>query len=116
MYICVWCTHLRTGWASLLRGRGIPPPAEEDALGRGRLLRGAARERVGVEVAELGVDVALTGCRKASGDGVAGVRSLLGEGTGDRQSRTTVRYNCIVSLYIKCFVRFESDASLTTKV
>lgn len=116
MYICVWCTHLRTGWASLLRGRGIPPPAEEDALGRGRPLRGAARERVGVEVAELGVDVALTGCRKASGDGVAGVRSLLGEGTGNRQSRTTVRYNCIVSLYIKCFVRFESDASLTTKV
>lgn len=38
-----------------------------------------------MEVAELGVDVAFTGCRKASGDGVAGVRSLLGDGTGDGQ-------------------------------
>lgn len=57
----------------------MPPPAE--ALGRGRPLRGGASERVGVEVAELGVDVAFTGCLRASGDGVAGVRSLLGEGT-----------------------------------
>lgn len=63
----------------MLRGRGIPPPAE--ALGRGRPLRGGARERVGVEVAEPGLDVAFTGCLKASGEGVAGVRSLLGEGT-----------------------------------
>lgn len=74
----------------MLRGRGIPPPPPPppppvEALGRGRPLRGGARERVGVEVAELGVDVAFTGCRKASGDGVAGVRSLLGDGTGDGQ-------------------------------
>lgn len=73
----------------------MPPPAE--ALGRGRPLRGGARERVGVELAELGVDVAFTGCLKASGDGVAGVRSLLGEGTEDRQSRSTVRYNWVMS-------------------
>lgn len=59
----------------------MPPPAA--ALGRGRPLRGGASERVGVEVAELGVDVAFTGCLRASGDGVAGVRSLLGEGTAD---------------------------------
>lgn len=59
----------------------MPPPAE--ALGRGRPLRGGASERVGVEVAELGVDVAFTGCLRASGDGVAGVRSLLGEGIAD---------------------------------
>lgn len=78
-------THLRTGWASLLRGSGIPPPAEA-ALGRGRPLRGGARERVGVEVLETRVDVALTGCFRANGDGVAGVRSLLGEGTGDRRA------------------------------
>lgn len=57
----------------------MPPPAE--ALGRGRPLRGAARERVGVELAEPGLDVAFTGCLKASGEGAAGVRSLLGEGT-----------------------------------
>lgn len=68
----------------MLRGSGMPPPAE--ALGRGRPLRGGARERVGVEVAELGVDVAFTGCLKASGDGVAGLLSLLGEGTDKRQS------------------------------
>lgn len=43
-------------------------------------------ERVGVEVAEPGLDVAFTGCLKASGEGVAGVRSLLGEGTEDGQS------------------------------
>lgn len=97
--VCVWCTHLRTGWASLLRGRGPPPPPEE-ALGRGKPLRGEARERVGVEVAEPGLDVAFTGCLKASGDGVAGVLSLLGEGTEDRQSSNTVRYNRIVSLRI----------------
>lgn len=60
----------------------MPPPAE--ALGRGRPLRGGTRERVGVEVAELGLDVAFTGCLRASGDGVAGVRSLLGEGTKDK--------------------------------
>lgn len=72
----------------MLRGRGIPPPVE--ALGRGRPLRGGARERVGVEVAEPGLDVALTGCLKASGDGVAGVRSLLGEGTEDRQENSQV--------------------------
>lgn len=88
------CPYLRTGWASLLRGRGIPPPAE--ALGRGRPLRGGPRERVGVEVAEPGLDVAFTGCLKASGEGVAGVRSLLGEGTVDRQSRNRVRYNWIM--------------------
>ena len=69
----------------------MPPPAE--TLGRGRPLRGGARERVGVEVAEPGLGVAFTGCLRASGDGVAGVRSLLGEGTKDRRSRNTVRYN-----------------------
>lgn len=89
MCVCVGCTHLRTGWASLLRGRGIPPPAEA-ALGRGRPLRGGARERVGVELAEPMLDVAFTGCLRASGDGVAGVRSLLGDGTGDGQSNNTV--------------------------
>lgn len=67
----------------------MPPPPEP--LGRGRPLRGGAREREGVEVAEPGLGVAFTGCLKASGDGVAGVRSLLGEGTEDRQSRVTVR-------------------------
>lgn len=89
-------TYLRTGWASLLRGSGIPPPAEAAALGRGRPLRGGARERAGVEVLEARVDVAFTGCFRASGDGVAGVRSLLGEGTGDRraaQSRMSQRDN-----------------------
>lgn len=107
----MWCTYLRTGWASLLRGRGIPPPAEE-ALGRGRPLRGVARERVGVEVAEPGLDVAFTGCLKASGDGVAGVRSLLGEGTEDRQSRNTVSGLC---LQIVCFQRFQSVSGLKMK-
>lgn len=71
----------------------MPPPAE--ALGRGRPLRGGASERVGVEVAELGVDVAFTGCLKASGDGVAGVRSLLGDGTVD--GRESVRCNRVLS-------------------
>jgi len=75
-------TYLRTGCASLLRGRGIPPPPAA-ALGRGRPLRGGARERVGVEGAEPGLDVAFTGCLRASGDGVTGVLSLLGDGTGE---------------------------------
>ena len=75
----------------MLRGSGIPPPADA-ALGRGKPLRGGASERVGVEVAEPGLDVALTGCLRASGDGVAGVRSLLGDGTEDRQSGGTVRH------------------------
>lgn len=57
----------------------MPPPP---ALGRGRPLRAGPRERVGVEAPEPGVDVAFTGCLRARGDGVAGVRSLLGEGTG----------------------------------
>ena len=39
-----------------------------------------------MEVLETRVDVAFTGCFRANGDGVAGVRSLLGEGTGDRQA------------------------------
>lgn len=77
----------------MLTGRGIPPPPPPaaGALGRGSPLRGGARERVGVEVAELGVDVAFTGCLSVSGDGVAGVRSLLGEGTKERHGRNTVK-------------------------
>lgn len=106
--MCLFCTYLRTGWASLLRGRGMPPPAE--ALGRGRPLRGGAKERVGVEVAELGLGVALTGCLRASGDGVAGVRSLLGEGTEDRQSRN------ITGLLLVNLYRFQSISSLSVKL
>ena len=77
----------------MLRGRGIPPPPPPvEALGRGKPLRGAARDRVGVDVpepgaepgAEPGVEGALTGCLRARGEGVAGIRSLLGEGTGRR--------------------------------
>lgn len=71
----------------MLRGRGIPPPAE--ALGRGRPLRGAAKERVGVEVADPGVAVAFTGCLRARGEGAGGVRSLLGEGTEEKQDKDT---------------------------
>lgn len=64
-------------------------------------------ERVGVEVAEPGLDVAFTGCLKASGEGVAGVRSLLGEGTEDRQSSNTVRYTWIVLVcQDKAFIGF----------
>lgn len=67
----------------MLRDTGIPPPPAE-ALGRGRPERGAARERVGVEEAEFGVEEAF-GCLRARGDGAAGVRSLLGDGTEERQ-------------------------------
>lgn len=87
------CEYLRTGWASLLRGTEMLPPAE--AFGRGSPLRGGARERVGVDVAEFGVEVALTGCLKASGDGVVGVRSLLGEGTGRAE---TVRFILCINI------------------
>lgn len=70
----------------------MPPPA--GALGRGSPLRGGASERVGVDVAELGVDVAFTGCLRVSGDGVAGVRSLLGEGTVEKQAQVHLDTIC----------------------
>lgn len=45
-------------------------PAEEAGLGLDT-----------AEEAGLGLDMAFTGCRRARGDGAAGVRSLLGEET-----------------------------------
>lgn len=96
----------------MLRGRGIPPPPPPPpagALGRGRPLRGAASERVGVEVAELGLDVAFTGCLKASGEGVAGVRSLLGEGTEDGGRRDAVRVTSDYLQSLKAFTAFCLD-------
>lgn len=72
----------------------MPPPPPTPALGRGRPLRAGPRERVGVEAPEPGVDVAFTGCLRARGDGVAGVRSLLGEGTG-RARDGSVQYTIL---------------------
>lgn len=77
------CVYLRTGWTSLLRGTGKPPAA--GPLGRGRALRGGARERVGVVVTEPGLDTTFMGWRRARGDGAAGVRNLLLGGTEEQR-------------------------------
>lgn len=76
--------YLRTGWTSLLRGTGKPPPAL--VAGRGRPLRGGAMERVGVVVPEPWLDMTFMGWRRAKGDGAAGVRNLLEEGTGRKKT------------------------------
>lgn len=79
------CEYLRTGWTSLLRGTGKPPPAL--VAGRGRPLRGGAMERVGVVVPEPWLDMTFMGWRRAKGDGAAGVRNLLEEGTGKKRRK-----------------------------
>lgn len=83
---CVDYRYLRTGWTSLLRGAGIPPPVL--ALGRGRPLRGGTIERVGVAVPEPWLDMTFIGCRRARGDGAAGVLNLLEEGTAEQRKFT----------------------------
>lgn len=67
----------------MLRGTGKPPAGAP--LGRGRALRGGAKERVGVVVPEPGLDTTFTGCRRARGEGAVGVRNLLLEGTEDER-------------------------------
>ena len=95
--------YLRTGCASLVLGRGMPPPPPEVALGRGRPLRGGARDRTGVEFPELGLDVAFTGCLRASGEGMAGERSLLGDGTG-RESTGRFNYTHLHAYIYSIFI------------